>query len=511
MNQDKRCRLSIDVTGGGPTGLALALGLCAHQVPAEIRVFEPRWYRDGDRVAWRDVEQGNRRRQQIVTLQSNVWTNLPEEVQRALFECQDYTEMWPYGPDSPPHRGRPRNLPIRAIEDRLLDLLQTKPNVTLIPERYEPSHIAGRQLLAICEGARSATREHFLDHFGRPHPDLYRLEGAEPHEEIILGMQVETCASDAEGVLLTASQNRYLLNTRWGRGFLNMRLTKDEASELVGLGDMGPMQCMRGHSCVMMRAGRVYRCSMHEAIFKPCIDPMSYLWPRMKEGLRLFGVEEERLLAIVAFRFSLVNRPRFTAELARDTWGCLLGDAANAIHLWPGRGLNTGLKSADSLARCLARRWNGAQLRAADLFEHEGVMHMLQFREIDNRAWRTMEMRDEDGIPRSIDERITRGLTGACDRAALTEKLLDRMRTMRARLEGRMDALPDDQLLRARLAGLSERTLKILVETGPWVASEVGGPEVDVAAMLPLPANRRTPGMWPRQQNLWAKTAQVNG
>jgi hypothetical protein len=69
---------------------------------------------------------------------------------------------------------------------------------------------------------------------------------------------------------------------------------------------------------------------------------------------------------------------------------------------------------------------------------------------------------------------------------------------------------PGDDLLRllecllaARLAALNERTLKVLVETGPWISAEVGGPGVDVASLLPLPAERRAaetplPHQWGR-------------
>ena len=61
----------------------------------------------------------------------------------------------------------------------------------------------------------------------------------------------------------------------------------------------------------------------------------------------------------------MVQRPRFSVQLFpphrhdAGTFGFLLGDAANAIHFWPGRGLNSGLASAISLARCLARRRDG--------------------------------------------------------------------------------------------------------------------------------------------------------
>ena len=63
-----------------------------------------------------------------------------------------------------------------------------------------------------------------------------------------------------------------------------------------------------------------------------------------------------------------------------QTFGFLLGDAANAIHFWPGRGLNSGLASVISLARCLAASWRGTALRDADFLRHEAVMAMLQYR-----------------------------------------------------------------------------------------------------------------------------------
>jgi hypothetical protein len=282
-------------------------------------------------------------------------------------------------------------------------------------------------------------------------------------------MQVVTDITAGEAVLLTAAQNRYLLNTHRRAGFLNMRLNSDEAAELLGLGR-----------------------TADEAL-PPDAVRSSKLWPAISEGLKLFGIDEECLLNVRAFRCSLVHRPRFVAEVVRGTWGCLLGDAANTLHFWPGRGLNTGLKSALSLARCLARRWHGDRLRAADLIEHEGVMQMLQAREVGNRAWESMVIRREDGTPAPIDERIRRGLQGACDRSALTRELLARMQRMRTRLATRIEALPDERRIAARLAALEERTLKVLVESGAWITTDVGGPEVDVSALLPLSSQRAAP------------------
>src|SRR5262245_36203371 len=414
------CDLTIDVAGGGPTGLAFAAAARAYGVPARIRIFDPRWRREEGRVVWRDLQHGNRRRQQIVTVQSNVWSALPRSIQQALFAPRDYSEVWPLGVDSPMHHGQPRNLPICDIEDRLLGLLQETPAVELVPERYDAARRDLPELLVISDGAHSPTREHFIAQFGRPHADLYRVD-ERPLEETILGMQVETDTDAGNAVLLTAAPNRYLLNTHRRTGFLNMRLSREEAAELPSLGrttdEALPLDTVR----------------------------LSSLWPAISEGLKLFGIDERNLECIRPFRCSLVHRPRFVAEVARGTWRCLLGDAANSLHFWPGRGLNTGLKSALSLARSVVRRWRGDRLRAADLVEHEGVMQMLQAREVGNRSWQTMLMCDANGAPKPIDERIRHGLRCLRDRSALIRNLLARTRRLRARLESRIASLPDDR------------------------------------------------------------------
>ena len=107
-------------------------------------------------------------------------------------------------------------------------------------------------------------------------------------------------------------------------------------------------------------------CSTHSTVFLPALLRGSPLWRRVQEGLRLFGVPEDNLTAVTAFRLDMVQRPRFTAHLFPSTptnpgaYGFLLGDAANAIHFWPGRGLNSGLAAADFLGALpqwgLARR-----------------------------------------------------------------------------------------------------------------------------------------------------------
>lgn len=477
--------LTIDVSGGGPVGLMFALSLVACGVAARIRVFDARWRRDGDRIAWRDALDGNHRRRQVVTIQGNVWSALPPAVQQALFAPGDYTEIWPYSSDSPVAVGRPRNLPLRTIEDRLLALLQATPGIELVPARYDATRELARgdapHIVAVCEGARSATREAFIERFGRARTDLYEVDGR-PLEETVLGLEVETpdaVRRAGEAVLLTVAQNRYLLNPHHGHGFFNMRLSRDEAERLhAELANAEPASGPR------------------DAVDVDALRAAS-LWPSIVAGLRLYRLDETTIASARLFCSTLVHRPRFVAEIVPGTWACLLGDAANAMHIWPGRGLNTGLKSALSLACCVAqvatRDGAATALRAAHFCAHEGRMQMLQAREVGNRAWQAMRMPTADGEALPLDARIARAARGQCDRAVLTVELLARIRRLRARLSGRMQALPSEDAIAARLASIDDRVLKVLVETGAWNTDAVAGPEVPTPALplAPQPAESR--------------------
>jgi 2-polyprenyl-6-methoxyphenol hydroxylase-like FAD-dependent oxidoreductase len=485
-SKTNRTHLQVDVAGGGPVGLAFAIllqSLLRDQV--RVRIFDRRWCRKNNRVVWRGRSEGNNRRRQVVTLQSNVWSMLPQEVQERLFANGQLLEVWPFGPDSPTSKGRPRNLRIRWIEDCLLAMVHEVSEIELIPEAYAlPACWDELDVLAICDGAQSQTRSMLRQYFGTPSREFYSING-QPLDEVVLGLEVQSDLPDEWTVPLTVSQNRFLFNPRHGRGFINMRLTLQEAAEVVGITQNGPTECIQRHPCVMQRSKSGFVCQTHQALFKPSADPLSFLWPRIQDGLRLFGVAPQNLLSITAFRLGMEQHSRFTSQLSPRTFGALLGDAACSIHFWPGRGLNTGLKSAASLARCLKSRWRGAPLRPSDLFRHEGLMHQLQFRE-KSRAWTIMAMPDTHGVPRVIADRIQAGLQGPFHRRQLQDALCERMQTVRSRLEGRMGSLPPLEWYQQRLIGLDDATLKVLVESGPWITSEVGGDEVSVDEVFPL-------------------------
>ena len=213
----------------------------------------------------------------------------------------------------------------------------------------------------------------------------------------------------------------------------------------------------------------------------------------MEEGLALFGVPPENLTAVTGFRLDMVQRPRFSVQLlprttgTPGTFGFLLGDAANAIHFWPGRGLNSGLASAISLARCLARPRRGTTLRDADFVRHEAVMSMLQYRH-KSRAWLQMVTADEEGNFRAIKDIIAQGIAegeeGAFDRDADLEALLVRLAPDPGP-PGSARRGPAGRRRAARAPGpLNGSLIHTLLVSDQWDSGNVGGEEVDVDWLL---------------------------
>ncbi|MFE6554726.1 FHA domain-containing protein [Streptomyces sp. NPDC057746] len=487
--------LRVTVAGGGPVGLSFALLLEHFLGPqAQITVYDGRWRKQGRTIVWKGQDEGNVRRQQVVTVQSRQYLAWPEEVRARLFEPEHYSEMWPSGPDSIGDH-HPRNMRIAYIEDRLLEVANEKrERIRLIPTRFDPAEqqdaLATQHVLAICDGGRSHTREHFAARFGKADESIYSLDGRHL-QDVVLGLRVKSTLSDPMAVLLTVAQNRFLLNSLRGEGFLNMRLTDAELSEVIGIDPVRRVfeECIASRPCLMDRDEHGdFQCSTHGTLFLPALIKGSSLWKRVHEGLRLFGVESEDLTAVTSFRLDMVQRPRFSAELlpatasSPGTYGFLLGDAANAIHFWPGRGLNSGLASAISLARSLNGAWSGKAFRDADFLRHEAAMSMLQYRH-KSRAWKAMVTSDDQGATWAIKDIIAHGIDAATDdldRDADAKALLERMRTLRERLAPRLPGMPDDEAILERLQTLEPATLRMLVLSGAWDTLTMGGEEVDI-------------------------------
>ena len=505
-----RPTLNVTVAGGGPVGLMFALGI-KDLMPEEVVVdiFDGRWTRSNSGVVWRGRDEGNARREQVVTIQSRQYSRFPKRVQEALFsDKSNYSEMWPVGPDLPHDLGPPRNFRIAYIEDRLLELAAREPHINLRAEDFDPklANLGGGRVLVISDGGGSNTRGHYARQFGREDTAIYSLDGINPLQDTVLGLRVKSNLPDATAVVVTIAQNRYLLNSLRGDGFLNMRLAPEEVREVIGY-NVSKSEIRECIPCLMVRrSSNDFVCAHHEMHFKPALDAKvnaSALWPRVLEGLRLFDIPEKQLTAITAFRLQMVQRPRFTAELmpptrtSGGTYGALLGDAANAIHFWPGRGLNSGFAAAQSLARTLAQRWTmKGVLRDSDFMRHEAAMGMLQYRH-KTRAWRAMVATDADGQTTAIQQVI-----GNAYRTPATQPydkiFLDRLGTTRDRLQGRLNDLPNDRELERIVSRTSDQTLKVLVESGPWDTSTMGGEEADIDLLWPGSSPLTAPRMPPK-------------
>lgn len=441
-------RLRVLVSGGGPVGLYFALTLrYLLKEKVYIKVYDQRWAKNKKTgaVEWKsddDDTERNRRREQVVTIQSTQYLNFPSHLQALFVDDANTSLMWPLTQEE---KSYPRNIRISDLEDHLLSLANSESEgISLIPSRFivksKVDLIKSHHILVICEGANSATRKHFEGQFGAQANNIFSLDGLQPLQDLVLGLKVKTTLSSAAVVALTISQNRFLLNMRNGEGYLNMRLTDDEAKEVKGhKGDsLSEVPCLQGNPCVMIREGPGddYRCRTHDAVFFPARDEHSKLMPRIREGLRLFGVKEDGLEKITMWRLSMSSACRFTAELypGSNVVGALLGDAANAIHFWPGRGLNSGLASALSLARCLearmlsARGGNLPRFREADFIEHEGIMAKLQYRN-KTRAWKAMVRVDEKGGSQAIKDKISLSMI---EKESGVEALLDRCGSLHA-------------------------------------------------------------------------------
>ncbi|MFM6506644.1 MAG: hypothetical protein ACKPJO_29130 [Dolichospermum sp.] len=505
-------KLKVTVAGGSPVGLIFAL-LLKELIPSDslsIKIYDGRWCKNTENssISWQSIIEGNARRQQVVTLQSKQYLQLPRTIQERTFTEGSYSEMWPV-PNGFMEGDRPRNVRIAHIEDVLLDIANQTRCIELIPTRFdaENNDIKDQHLLVICEGSRSRTREKFINKFGKPDTSIYSLDGSNSLADAVLGLKVKSNLSDPEAVILTIAQNRFLLNSLNGKGFLNMRLTEKETESVKGItydennSKFEIKGCIQSQPCLMeLSNDGNYKCKTHGSIFLPAVvgEDQNPLWGRILKALKLFNIQEENLEAITLFKLEMSQTPRFTTQLypptenTPGTFGCLLGDAANAIHFWPGRGLNSGIDSAVSLARCLHSKWQNVgegeiRFRDADFLRHEGIMAMLQYRQ-KSRAWHSMVVTEPDGGVRAIKDKIQDAINNSenlqgnnDDIDANINELISRLTNIKNRLQGRLiNKLPDDDALTQLLANIDDETLRILVTSNQWNTNDMAGEEVNV-------------------------------
>jgi 2-polyprenyl-6-methoxyphenol hydroxylase-like FAD-dependent oxidoreductase len=483
------------VVGGGPAGLAFATSLHALAgVHVEIAVADARWIEGRGGVRWRNAQEGVNRREQVVTIQSLVFDRLPEPVRSAMFPEGGYAEVWPLSRESPAARGFPRNVRIRDIEDRLLNLARAQ-RLRLVAERIDPAtlNLNDWDLVVIADGANSRVRDFFSAAFGVADPTPYSLRESQVVDSV-LGLRVKSLMSAPSSVIMTIAQQRYLFNGIDGDGLLYMRMTDDETAEVRGrvAGKYEFRPCLQANPCQVTwhadHARQGFYCAGHDSQFVPANDPNSFLWPRILQGLKLFDIPKQALAAVTAFPLSMSRRGAFSAQLNlvgsdRPVFGALIGDAAGVTHFWPGRGLNRGISSAYALAMILSRLNPTVALRAADFAEFEGVMAQLQSRHQD-RAWRAMvQMRGERLVP--VKEIVAEAIARPrANREGLVRKMQVRTAELVSGLTDRLPGKADLTELFAALDRVDDETLAVLLESRGWETRDSGGREIDVEAIL---------------------------
>jgi 2-polyprenyl-6-methoxyphenol hydroxylase-like FAD-dependent oxidoreductase len=465
--------LRITVIGGGPVGLIFSalVSSCMSEDQVRIRIYDHRWHPHRGHVEWKGPQQGNRRRQQVVTVQSRQYTLLPRHLFEHVFTRELSGSIWPTGPDSVAGLP-PLNIRIADLENGLLDWVRKSPQIELYSSRFEVERqlddLRDEHLVVICDGAGSQTRE-ALRIFGKPDADTSCRDGR-PLEDVVLGLQVKSKLHPGAAVLLTLAQSRFLFNLGIdGEGFLNMRLTDEEALEVRGMCGTEP----------------------NKTVSNPSQFAHSALWSRVMDGLTLFDIDVDDLKSVTSFKLSMVERPRFTRILFHQTLtspatiATLLGDAAISVHFWPGRGLNTGIASAASLVATVTGAWRKRPFREADFAPFESRMAQLQFRNQTRGFYGSMRVDDTTGDVTPIRDSISRSYQdGAPTHAQHQENcaiLSDRLSVFYKSLRGRLPAgLPNLEALRARIDLLAPETVSALVASGPWDTYRPGGPEVDL-------------------------------
>lgn len=459
-------KLEVLVAGGGPCGLIFS-GLLALYAgdSCHIRVYEQRVKSQGGKIVWKGESDGNIRREQVVTLQNDVTNCLPKEMREHLFRKIDEV-AWPSS----------RNIPIREVEDQMLDYIQL-PNfkgiVEVIPEQLTDESIKKLNgtfdILVGADGARSWART-----FSGIQTRVLGTDKA-------MGVAYETSPApmnQAANILLTVSQTRYLLNSHKGeRGFLNLRLEESEWEELV-------------------KEGR-----MDKRPF-PIQTQNSLLWNVILDGLRLFQIPESSVKAIMPIEIQLTYAVYFMTTLddfrssvplpngMDRARAFVIGDAAFRVHFWPGRGLNSAIKAAIALARCSYWAYDrehkdGKRMRSVnnwDFSRFEGFMAMLRAREEEGRSRPVTEM--------PLEEANTSGLQQRAEWVKKREAFKRTMVDLRDKLESRpdwphphvSDSAIDDVFLR-----LAPLTINMLQESGTWPLAEMAGEEVDPRMLFQNP------------------------
>ena len=525
---------NIVIVGGGPVGLVTANMLLGEwsrlevTTPIQIMIYDGRWRKNDDtqKVEWTTLR--NNRRMQVVTIQSNVWSELPDFVQDKLFPQDErgetWAEYWPLGPDSPKEKGFPRNIPIRYIEDKLLYLLQDEDTLNKlgVHDDYKPQICIGKateeelqrrfesgiDYLILADGGRSETEKILkkmkaIDDWAFPRTSMLRNnENGETLIDNVLGIFLDfreggsnNMLTEKECMAITISQSRFLLNHLPGKfGFLNMWLSSDEAAEAVGVStDANESPCTQAAPCTafqLQEGTKSFKCPKTGKVFKPTTSKDSILWKTITGGLALLGIDKKYVKKFVRFQLGPYTE---LASFSADSRGYekpfkvfIIGDAAVSVNFRFGRGLNTGIKGGISLTNSLITliKKGRNSTREADFTKHHGYMSTLVHREVGIRTKIAMEASDiqtESGYTEGMGTRISI-LRNNFLFTSQVEKTLNGGAFNKDRLS--KDLKLDGEGYKENIKKLDKLFVTNLLQSKSWPTRQVGGEEVPIYRII---------------------------
>ncbi|CAF1153605.1 unnamed protein product [Adineta ricciae] len=281
--------------------------------------------------------------------------------------------------------------------------------------------------------------------------------------------------------ILTICQTRYLVNSSTSRrGYLNVRLTPEEYADL------------REHLQNQQRNEKVNLLDLER-------HPNSPVWTIIRQGLDFFKIAHKFVFRIVSIEINVQHAISVVKEFEHEIKKipvCLAGDAAMAVHFWPGRGMNSGMKAAMALARNIARlfvRHDSTEmivvrkpLTYEDFLEYEEFMICLRNREQHNRSLRITNYPIDRSVETAYD---FFHLPGSYQFYINTLKSkLERARTL---LQNRPDwprqhsPITDKELDNASNR-VSANAVAQLSLANPWPTREMAGDEILVENYFPL-------------------------
>lgn len=485
--------LVVIVSGGGPVGLTFSLHLTMMMGEnVKIIIYEGRWFVDErGKIRWQGEEQGKLRREQVVTLQDHVINQMPRYIQKGLFKKID-EQVWPTS----------RNIPIREVEDRLFDLIQPfvqMGQIELVPENlHEQCEYLINGNFDVLVGADGSNS------FVRRYCNIQMIsEGVEYACGVAYNIPAivspeEEPLHQSLNCILTISQSRYLVNSSESRrGYLNIRLIKDEYTELQEY-----LQEFQAKN-ESLDLTDVNKCPQHSPI-----------WTIIRQGLEFFKIPSKYVFRVAPIEINVRHASIVVRELQiqipdssspkgkknKTALAFLAGDAAMNVHFWPGRGMNSGMKAAMALARCILRsctKNNSVHvrlpLRFLDFLDYEAFMARLRAREQQGRSLRVLI----NPVDKHIKAAYSYAHLNHCYKR-YTKDLSDKLKDSRDRLQERPEwphqsrKIADEEL-QAATNRISASAIAQLSLTNPWPTREMSGVEVVVEDMFPFDTNNFLP------------------